>query len=267
VDDADAEELFAPRLRRLRQGPALHEHEQGKAAHEIQQQRAGRKRIRMAFCQYPVPNRIGTQIAARIRPSRKMAVRRELRVASSVPPCDATSATVVCGAWYGLLSIASPSRLGPADAGRQVECAGVQVRGNVTPVWPWYLPPRSRYEVRTLVGLEEQHLRHALVRVDARRQRVVLLNSSVTCPSHSGSSGVTLTMIPQRAYVLLPRHTTSVSAECGSTRPCAPARRNSADDANVGFDVDEAPESKCFGSDDRRVDVGEHLELARARTS
>src|SRR5213082_768059 len=34
---------------------------------------------------------------------------------------------------------------------------------------------------------------------------VVLENSSVTCPSHSGSSGVTLTMMPQRAYVDLPR--------------------------------------------------------------
>ena len=38
---------------------------------------------------------------------------------------------------------------------------------------------------------------------------VVLENSSVTYPSHSGSNGVTLTMIPQRAYVLLPRHTVS----------------------------------------------------------
>src|SRR5258706_16353090 len=34
---------------------------------------------------------------------------------------------------------------------------------------------------------------------------VVLENSSVTWPSHSGSSGVTFTMMPQRAYVLLPR--------------------------------------------------------------
>src|SRR6266566_2071977 len=34
---------------------------------------------------------------------------------------------------------------------------------------------------------------------------VVLENSSVTCPSHSGSNGVTFTMMPQRAYVLLPR--------------------------------------------------------------
>src|ERR1700690_1483709 len=33
---------------------------------------------------------------------------------------------------------------------------------------------------------------------------VVLLISSVTKPSHSGSKGVTLTMIPQRAYVDLP---------------------------------------------------------------
>src|SRR4026208_1405528 len=38
---------------------------------------------------------------------------------------------------------------------------------------------------------------------------VVLENSSVTCPSHSGSSGVTLTMMPQRAYVDLPRQMVS----------------------------------------------------------
>src|SRR6186713_2091280 len=38
---------------------------------------------------------------------------------------------------------------------------------------------------------------------------VVLENSSVTCPSHSGSNGVTLTMMPQRAYVLLPRQIVS----------------------------------------------------------
>src|SRR3974390_489645 len=36
---------------------------------------------------------------------------------------------------------------------------------------------------------------------------VVLENSSVTCPSHSGSSGVTFTMMPQRAYVDLPKQT------------------------------------------------------------
>src|ERR1700760_1622671 len=33
---------------------------------------------------------------------------------------------------------------------------------------------------------------------------VVLEISSVTKPSHSGSNGVTFTMMPQRAYVLLP---------------------------------------------------------------
>src|ERR1700685_3279214 len=33
---------------------------------------------------------------------------------------------------------------------------------------------------------------------------VVLLISSVTNPSHSGSNGVTFTIIPQRAYVDLP---------------------------------------------------------------
>src|ERR1700758_402496 len=38
---------------------------------------------------------------------------------------------------------------------------------------------------------------------------VVLLISKVTKPSHSGSNGVTLTMIPHRAYVDLPRQIVS----------------------------------------------------------
>src|SRR5919106_1014965 len=36
---------------------------------------------------------------------------------------------------------------------------------------------------------------------------VVFEISSVTNPSHSGSKGVTLVMMPQRAYVLFPTHT------------------------------------------------------------
>src|ERR687885_2573058 len=40
---------------------------------------------------------------------------------------------------------------------------------------------------------------------------VVFEISIVTCPSHSGSKGVTLTMMPQRAYVDLPRQTVSTS--------------------------------------------------------
>src|SRR5215470_3023029 len=36
---------------------------------------------------------------------------------------------------------------------------------------------------------------------------VVFEISSVTKPCHSGSNGVTFTMMPQRAYVDLPRHT------------------------------------------------------------
>src|SRR5216683_199810 len=38
---------------------------------------------------------------------------------------------------------------------------------------------------------------------------VVLLISSVTKPSHSGSKGVTFTIIPQRAYVDFPRQMVS----------------------------------------------------------
>src|SRR6185436_1232500 len=40
---------------------------------------------------------------------------------------------------------------------------------------------------------------------------VVFEISIVTCPSHSGSNGVTLTMMPQRAYVDLPRQTVRMS--------------------------------------------------------
>src|ERR1700679_2265938 len=40
---------------------------------------------------------------------------------------------------------------------------------------------------------------------------VVLEISSVTNPSHSGSNGVTFTMMPQRAYVLLPTQIVSTS--------------------------------------------------------
>lgn len=39
----------------------------------------------------------------------------------------------------------------------------------------------------------------------------MLLISIVMCPSNSGSKGVTFTMMPQRAYVLLPRHIASTS--------------------------------------------------------
>src|SRR4051812_8419864 len=40
---------------------------------------------------------------------------------------------------------------------------------------------------------------------------VVLEISRVTVPSHSGSNGVTLTMIPHRAYVDFPRQTVRTS--------------------------------------------------------
>jgi hypothetical protein len=50
-----------------------------------------------------------------------------------------------------------------------------------------------------LVAFQEQELAGAFVRIDLGGQGVVLLNSSVTCPSQPGSSGVTFTMMPQRA--------------------------------------------------------------------
>src|SRR4249919_4201966 len=78
---------------------------------------------------------------------------------------------------------------------------------------------------------------------------VVLLNSSVTCPSHSGSNGVTLTMIPQRAYVLLPRQTTSVSR---GMRKYSTVRASAKEFGGMMHTSDsmstKLPESKCFGS-------------------
>src|SRR5579863_10529443 len=78
---------------------------------------------------------------------------------------------------------------------------------------------------------------------------VVLLISSVTKPSHSGSNGVTFTMIPQRAYVDLPTHTVSTLRGI---------RKYSTDRARaneLGGTIHTSPlnstserGSKCFGS-------------------
>src|SRR3990167_707639 len=84
------------------------------------------------------------------------------------------------------------------------------MRGSVTPRWPWYLPPRSRYEV-SHTSSDSMNITCAtpsLAYIFAG-SGVVLENSSVTCPSHSGSKGVTFTIIPQRAYVDLPKQIVS----------------------------------------------------------
>src|SRR3990167_8013743 len=80
------------------------------------------------------------------------------------------------------------------------------MRGSVTPRWPWYLPPRSRYEV-SHTSSDSMKITCATPSLAYTRagSGVVLENSSVTCPSHSGSKGVTFTIIPQRAYVDFPR--------------------------------------------------------------
>src|SRR3569832_1128346 len=72
------------------------------------------------------------------------------------------------------------------------------------------MPPRSLYEV-SHTSSDSRKITCAtpsLAYIFAG-SGVVLENSSVTCPSHSGSRGVTLTMIPQRAYVDLPRQMVS----------------------------------------------------------
>src|SRR3954462_5498430 len=78
---------------------------------------------------------------------------------------------------------------------------------------------------------------------------VVLEISSVTVPSHSGSNGVTLTMIPQRAYVDLPRQTVSTSR---GMRKYSTVRASANEFGGTmqmsAFTSTNACESKFFGS-------------------
>src|ERR1700722_7715679 len=78
---------------------------------------------------------------------------------------------------------------------------------------------------------------------------VVLENSRVTCPSHSGSKGVTLTMTPHLAYVLFPSVTTSTLR---GTRKYSTVRASANEFGGIrqtsAFTSTKLFSSKCFGS-------------------
>ena len=87
---------------------------------------------------------------------------------------------------------------------------------------------------------------------------VVLLISSVTKPSHSGSNGVTLTMIPQRAYVDFPTHIVSTlrgMRKYSTERPRA--KEFGGTMQTVAFEFDERFGVEMFGIDDRGIHVRE----------
>src|SRR5271163_1095174 len=75
------------------------------------------------------------------------------------------------------------------------------------PCCDWYFPFLSLYEISHSSSDSKKRTWHrpSFPYIFAGRG-VVLLISSVTKPSHSGSKGVTFTIIPQRAYVDLPTH-------------------------------------------------------------
>src|ERR1700691_3780499 len=78
---------------------------------------------------------------------------------------------------------------------------------------------------------------------------VVLEISRVTKPSHSGSKGVTFTMIPQRAYVDLPTQIVSTSRgilKYSTDR--ASANEFGGTMATSEFTDTNERSSKCFGS-------------------
>src|SRR5579863_8193143 len=78
---------------------------------------------------------------------------------------------------------------------------------------------------------------------------VVLLISSVTKPSHSGSNGVTFTIIPQRAYVDFPRQivrTLRGMRKYSTERPSANELGGIRQTSPLNSTRDR--ESKCLGS-------------------
>src|SRR5215469_7155489 len=78
---------------------------------------------------------------------------------------------------------------------------------------------------------------------------VVFEISSVTKPSHSGSNGVTFTMIPQRAYVDLP--TQIVRTSRGILKYSTERARANEFGGNIAESVPTVNNdfsSKCFGS-------------------
>src|ERR1700693_594439 len=78
---------------------------------------------------------------------------------------------------------------------------------------------------------------------------VVFESSRVTKPSHSGSNGVTFTMMPQRAYVDLPTQMVSTSRgilKYSTDR--ASANEFGGTMATSAFTVTNERSSKCFGS-------------------
>src|SRR5579863_3726109 len=78
---------------------------------------------------------------------------------------------------------------------------------------------------------------------------VVLLISSVTKPSHSGSKGVTLTIMPQRAYVDFPRqivNTLRGMRKYSTERPSANELGGTMQTSPLNSTRDRG--SKCLGS-------------------
>ena len=74
-----------------------------------------------------------------------------------------------------LIALARAERsIGTLTARRAARRSDVRSSASVTPVWPWYLPPRSLYETSqtsSASGFQEDHLRHAFVGVDLGGQR------------------------------------------------------------------------------------------------
>ena len=139
-----------------------------------------------------------------------------------------------------------------------------QILGRVTPAAPDTCRPDPCTTSRTPRPTRRRSPAPRLRwRRSSRASGVVFENSSVTKPSHSGSSGVTLTMMPQRAYVRFSEADREHVARNAEVLDRARQReRVGRNDADVAVEIDEGARVERLGIDDRRVDVGEDLEFA-----
>src|SRR5690606_11507281 len=115
------------------------------------------------------------------------------------------------------------------------------------------------------IRLEEQHLGHALVGIDARRQRRGVAELQGHVPLPLGFQRGHVDDDPAaRVGALAQADHQGVARDPEVLHRARQREGVGRDDAHVRLDVDEALRVEVLGIDDGRVDVGEHLELARA---
>src|SRR5690625_2835884 len=119
--------------------------------------------------------------------------------------------------------------------------------------------------VAHFVGFEKQHLRHALVGVDARRQRrgVGKFQRHVAFPFRLQRRDVD-DDAAARVGALAQAYGQYLARNAEILHRARQRERVGRNHASIAFDIDETARIEFLGIDDGGVDVGEHLELVGA---